>query len=137
MSKTLGFETMLAKKVSITLQDEALSVVLSWDCFDGDDCFEDFRIRATQRNSDPRVYEFGPCAIRAVRKMKQFLGDVAQQSVGGGFQHPDVRTYDWYRIGSDLKLLVKFEGSKFEAEHTLKSPTIQIAEEPYSYDQKA
>jgi len=128
---------MLAKSVSITLNDAALSVALKWDRFDGDDCFEDFGITVTPRSSDSRVYEFGPCAVHAVRKMKLFLAEQGQQSVGGGFQYPDVRTYDWYRVGSDLKLVVKFEGSRFEAQHELKSPVVRIAEEPYSYDHKA
>ena len=128
---------MLSKSVNIVLNDEALSVVLAWDRFDGDDGFEDFRIVVTPLGSDSRIYEFGPCAVRAVRKMKQFLADQAQQSVGAGFQFPDVRTYDWYRCGSDLKLVVRFEGSRFDAQYALESPAVQVAEEPYHYDHEA
>ncbi len=128
---------MLAESVSITLDDAALSVALKWDRFDGDDCFEDFRITVTPRDSDSRVYEFGPCAVHAVRKMKRFLADQGQQAVGGGFRYPDVRTYDLYHFGSDLRLVVKFEGSSFEAQHEMKSPVVRISEEPYSYDHKA
>ena len=109
-------------------------MVLAWERYDGDDCFEDFRITVIPLNSAIQVYEFGPCAVRAVRKMKLFLSDKAQQSVGGGFRHPDIRTYDWERRGSDLTLVVKFDGSGLTAEHVVKNPGISIIEEPFSYD---
>lgn len=125
---------MASKAVKIALEDETREVLLVWDRFDGDDCFEEFRIIVTPRGTEVRVYEFGPCAVHAVRKMSAFLSDHAQQSVGGGFRHPDIRTYDWQRSGSDLKLVVKFEGSRLANEHVMKSPKVTITEEPYSYE---
>ena len=126
---------MASKAVNIGLKDGTQEVLLAWARFDGDDCFEDFRITVVSRDSDAQVYEFGACTVRAVRKMKLFLSDHTQQSVSGGFRHPDIRTYDWHRIGSELKLGVKFEGSSLAVDYTLKNPAISITEEPFSYDE--
>src|SRR4051812_35086220 len=101
---------MASRTVKIQVKDESLAIWLWWDRFDGDDCFEDFRITVAPKAAESRVYEFGPCAIRAVRKMNQFLSDPTIPSVSGGFRHPDIRTYEWTRAGADLKLTVKFEG---------------------------
>jgi hypothetical protein len=125
---------MASRAVHIRLKDELNEVVLAWERFDGDDCFEDFRITVIPLDADVRVYEFGPCAVRAVRKMKLFLSDKAQQSISGGFRHPDIRTYDWERRGSDLTLVVKLEGSGLTAEHVVKTPVISIVEDAISYD---
>ena len=125
---------MASRAVKIGLKDDTQEVVLAWERFDGDDCFEDFRITVTPRGSDVRVYEFGPCAVRAVRKMKLFLSDISQQSVSGGFRHPDIRTYDWQRSGSELTLVVKFEGNRLVAHHVMKSPEVSFTQEPFSYD---
>lgn len=74
---------MAARSVKIEMKDESLAVRLAWDCFDGDDCFEDFRITIAPSRGARRIYEFGPCAVRAVRKMKQFLSDSTIASVSG------------------------------------------------------
>jgi hypothetical protein len=66
--------------------------------------------------------------------MKLFLSDSAQQSVGGGFRHPDVRTYDWRRSGSEFTLLVKFEGSGLAAEYVVQNPEVSVIEDSFSYD---
>jgi hypothetical protein len=125
---------MASRDVTIGLKDDTQEVLLAWERFDGDDCFEDFRITITPRGSDVRVYEFGPCVVRAVRKMKLFLSDNAQQSVSGGFRNPDVRTYDWQRSGSELRLVVKFEDRGLAAEHVIKNPEISVIDESCSSD---
>jgi len=119
---------MVSRTVKIEMKDKSLTVRLLWDRFDGDDCFDDFRITVAPSAGESRVYEFGPCAVRAVRKMKQFLSDPTIESVGGGFRHPDIRTYEWTRVGDDLKLIVKFEGRHSEAVHTLRNPIIATDE---------
>ena len=53
---------------------------------------------------------------------------------GRSFRHPDVRTYDWQRNDSELRLVVRFEGSEIADEYVMKSPKVSITEEPYSYD---
>lgn len=128
---------MASKSVRVALKDGHLEVLLAWEQFDGDDCFEDFRIIVYPRGSVSHVYEFRPCAVHAVRKLKEFISDSSVQSVGGGFRHPDIRTYDLHRVGADLRLAVKFEGTRFEALHVLESPEIRFEEEPYLYAAEA
>jgi hypothetical protein len=50
---------MASRSVKIGLKDDTQEVLLAWERFDGDDCFEDFRITVTPRGSGVRVYEFG------------------------------------------------------------------------------
>lgn len=107
---------------TILITSEACEVSLVWDEYDGDDCYDDFRIVVAPRDGAKNTFCFGACGVRALRKMREFLGDDALSTVGGGFRNPDVRTYDWYRQRKDLKLVVVFEGEGVHFECLLVCP---------------
>jgi hypothetical protein len=108
----------------IKLETASDRLCFDWSGFDGDDCFGSFVI-SVFCNDHLHSFDFGACAVQLLRKMSRFLSSPSQPSVGGGFRHPDIRTYDLHRIDDGFRLVVQFEGSGLHEEFTLVRPTIE------------
>jgi hypothetical protein len=59
-------------------------------------------------------------------KFVRFIGDTSQPTVGGGFQHPDIRSYDLHRSGESYRLVVHFEGSGLHEEFHIRQPAVHV-----------
>lgn len=97
-----------------------------WCGFDGDDSFGSFRVTVAE-NGQEREFDFGPCVVRAVRKLREFFRGGGQDTVGGGFRNPDIRYYDVYRVAAgQYRLVIRFEGSGLHEEFHLKEPNLNL-----------
>jgi hypothetical protein len=112
----------------IRLKSDGAEIFFEWLGFDGDDCFDDFHIIVTENGKKHR-FDYGPCVVNGVRKMKRFFGDVSQNTVGGGFRHPDIRHYDLHRSGDSYRLVIHFEASGMHQEFQIHRPFVHIADE--------
>ena len=108
----------------IQLESASTRVRLDWRDFDGDDCFGSFIISAF-RDGGAQHFDFGPCAVRALRRMSRFISSPAESSVSGGFRYPDVRTYELQRTGEGFRLVVRFEASHSHQEFVLVHPSTE------------
>ena len=117
----------LESGAQINLKSEFVEVRFEWLGFDGDDCFEDFRVVVIERGSR-QGFEFGPCVVRDLRKLARFFSDPTQTTVGGGFRNPDIRQYDVHRKGDDCRLVIDFAEVSLHAEFEIRSPAVHIDE---------
>ena len=124
----------MKRSAHIEITGDTVKVRFDWVVFDGDDCFEDFFITITT-DGETRRFDFGPCAISGLRKLVRFFGDPAQETVSGGFRHPDIRYYDLLRSAEGYRLVVRYEGSGLHEELHIHHPTVDIAGEYFqAYD---
>ena len=103
---------------SIQLNDSTLDIRLEWFDYDGDDCFRHFQILVLESDSRQK-FDFGGCAIFGLRKLSGFFSDATQKSAGLGFRYPDIRFCDFYREGSNYRLIIKFEGTNLHKEFAI------------------
>jgi hypothetical protein len=113
---------------NIRLKSEAVEICFEWLGFDDDDCFADFHITVAE-SGKIRRFDFGQCVVSGVRKPMRFFADTAQETVGGGFRHPDIRYYDLHRSGDDYRLVIRFEGSGLHEEFHIHQPSVYLADE--------
>lgn len=111
--------------VDIGVRSESANARLAWRAFDGDDSFENFTVTVRQ-NDEERNFEFGACVVWGLRKMTQFFSDDSQSTRGLGFRNPDIRYCDWFRQGSDLRLVIRFEERGEEVEFWFRAPVLEI-----------
>ena len=114
---------MRTKNTTIRVEDGSCAVSMIWTSFDGDDCFNAFTISVREAGKVPHAYNFGPCAVWCLRKMREFVSDPGVGTVGGGFRNPDIRTYDWYRDGENLRLDIQFVGTGLNHRFSLTNPS--------------
>ena len=95
---------MLPRNVQISVDSETCNAILRWTGFDGDDAFDSFQIQIQRKDAEPQCFEFGACAVWGLRRSTRFFSDQKEPATGGGFRHPDVRTYDWVRDGVILRV---------------------------------
>ena len=119
----------MTQTTQIALRSTTTTALFDWSSYDGDDCFEIFRI-IVSAEGETQQFDFGPCAIRAVRMMKEFLADDTKAEVGGGFRNPDIRYYDIYRSMGRLRIVIRFEGSGLNKEFIISDPDILITGDP-------
>jgi len=108
----------------IGVTSELCGVLFEWLDFDGDDCFSDFHIIVSQE-AGTRRFDFGPCVVSSLRRLAEFFTDQTQLTVGGGFQHPDIRYYDVHREHDGYCLAIRFENEPSERFH-IPAPLVQI-----------
>lgn len=113
------------QNAKIRLLNNFANISFDWFDFDGDDCFNDFQIIVAE-GQETKQFNFGRCAIFGLRKLSNFFLDKSQETVGLGFRNPDIRYCDIFRLGSDYRLVVRFEGNNLFEEINLKQPDIQI-----------
>ena len=112
----------------IRLKSDQLEMEFEWLGFDGDDCFNDFRINVIAKTGTRR-FDFGGCVVSGLRKLSRFFRDNTQTTVGGGFRKPDVRFYDVQRKNDGYSLVVRFEDSGIREEFYIRNPRTEIDDE--------
>lgn len=110
---------------SIRFKSVGVQIVFEWLDFDGDDCFDDFHIDVVTQ-TDNRRFDFGGCAVNGLRKVRRFLQDDTQTTVGGGFRNPDVCYFDLDRKNGGFSLVVRFEGKGISDKFNIQNPQIEI-----------
>jgi hypothetical protein len=118
---------IMERHAHIQLKAQSEEVCLRWAGFDGDDSFTDFHISVT-RGGDTRHFDFGPCAVFGLRKMRRFFTEATQQTAGLGFRHPDIRLCDVFRSDDSYKFVVQFEGSGLREEFQIHKPKIEVSD---------
>lgn len=112
----------------IRVKGNSAEAKFEWRGFDGDDCFNDFHINVTTEG-ETRRFDFGPCAVHGLRKLRKFFQDESLGEAGLGFRNPDVRTCDVHRAGDGYRLVVRFDGSGLKEEFLIDQPQLQIDDE--------
>ncbi|PTY07037.1 hypothetical protein DB347_10635 [Opitutaceae bacterium EW11] len=116
---------MLPRDVSIQIRSMDCEALLTWSGFDGDDGFEAFSIEVRGGTDEPKRFDFGGCVVWSLRRTTRLLAR-DELRASGGFKYPDVRTYEWEWIGSDLKLVVTYEGTRLHEEFLFQEPQIAV-----------
>ena len=111
----------------IRIKGDSMEVSFEWRDFDGDDCFNDFRINVTTETGTRR-FDFGGCAVSGLRKVSRFFRNETPNTVSGG-RNPDIRCYDLYREKDGYRLGVSFEGSGLCEEFYVRNPRTQVDDE--------
>jgi hypothetical protein len=112
----------------VHLKSQAIEVQFEWLDFDGDDCFNDFRIQVITATGTRR-FDFGGCAVHGLRTVSRFFRNVKERTVGGGFRNPDIRYYDVYREKDGYRLVLRFEGNGLREEFYIQNPSTEIDDE--------
>jgi len=113
---------------SIRLKSDRLTIRFEWLDFDGDDCFNTFRIDVVTE-ATTRRFDFGACGVNGLRKLSRFFRDTTQTTIGGGFRNPDVCYYDLDRKDNGYCLVVRFEDKRQEEEYNIQMPEVEIDDE--------
>lgn len=89
-----------------------------WDGFDGDDCFQSFRITVTEPGLT-QDFDFGPSVVWSLRWLNRFFANETQTQTRGGLSV--------YRSGQDFRMA--FEYNRKQHEFHLRSPQVQLDRE--------
>jgi len=109
----------------ICLSSRDAELRFDWLGFDGDDCFREFSV-TYRSGADEQRFEFGPCAVRGLRKLSCFFSDPAQESAGMGFRNPDIRYCDISREAGGYRVVVRYDGNGLHEEFLLGSPSLHM-----------
>ena len=104
-----------------------MGLQFEWRGFDGDDCFNDFHINVISQ-SKTRRFDFGPCVIYGLRKLRKFFREANQEEAGLGFRYPDIRCCELHRLDDEdgYSLAIRFQGSGLNEEFVVKHPSVEI-----------
>ena len=109
----------------IRVKGDSMELQFEWCGFDGDDCFSDFHINVVTQ-AETRRFDFGPCVIHGLRKLREFFRQGDQQEAGLGFRYPDIRYIDVRRGDDGYSLDIRFEGNGLKDEFSIKHPRTEI-----------
>ena len=118
----------MSSTAHIRLKSNLVELKFEWLDFDGDDCFNDFHIDVITETGT-RHFDFGGCVVNGLRQCSRFFRNGTQNTVSGGFRHPDVRSYDVYREKDGYRLVVRYEGSGLCEEFYIHNPQTDIDDE--------
>ena len=97
-----------------------------WSGFDLDDCFDLFQISVKDHGAE-EIYEFGPCAVWALRHLTRvFEAGLSEDAAGGGFRNPDPRFYELRKRGAAYNLIIRFPEKDLEKKFDLNQPEVTI-----------
>lgn len=108
----------LPKQASIRVHNNQSEWRFEWSGFDGDDCFQNFRLAVTEQGTTRHFY-VGAAVVWTLRWLTRFFEDQTLERAQG---HIPV-----FRCGQDYRLVIK-TGSRQE-EFYLKSPEVLLDRE--------
>ena len=117
----------MRNSASIRVKSDDAEVLFLWHGFDGDDCFNDFRIEISNRSGTER-FDFGGCVVWGLRKLVWFFRGKLDKA-GGGFRFPDIRTYDLTRTEDGYLLQISLETANRSEQIRLSNPTLIMDDE--------
>ena len=110
----------------ITIRDSETQVVLTFDSYDGDDCFDEHQIELTTAGGR-RTYHFGACAVYGLRKCVQFFRDSSKCEAGLGFQHDGrIKQYDFARTETGYIFKITYDRHELLESVVLTKPVVEI-----------
>jgi hypothetical protein len=112
----------------ICAKNTATDVQFVWTGFDGDDCFNDFHVVVTTKGGTQQ-FNFGSCAVYALRKLSTCFRGVGEPSASLGFRNPDIRSCDVLRLNDGYRIKVQFEGNGFSREFVIQKPSLELHDE--------
>ncbi|MFC5864246.1 hypothetical protein ACFPT7_18215 [Acidicapsa dinghuensis] len=117
----------MKNSASISIKGCDSDLLFEWLDYDGDDCFNDFHIVLSVGN-ELRRFDFGPCAVRGLKKFAQFFKGKLE-TVSSGFRFPDIRNCELIRVADGFQLQVRFEANDFSEQIHISEPAINIEDE--------
>lgn len=109
----------------ITIRDSEAQIILLFDGYDGDDCFEKHSIEVTKARESKTFY-FGGCAISGLRRYIDFFRKNGNSLVGCGFQHEGIiKEHDCVRREAGYKFSITFDQQEVESVF-LADPSVEI-----------
>jgi hypothetical protein len=89
-----------------------------WSGFDGDDCFNGYRLTVTE-NGTERSFDFGAAVVWSLRWLNRFFKDQSMEKTRGAISV--------VRVGQDFKLTFVHDGK--QEEFHLKRPEVELDRE--------
>jgi hypothetical protein len=109
---------VMPKQATIRAHNNEAEWRFDWSGFDGDDCFQSYRLTVTERGVT-RSFDFGAAIVRSVRWLNRFFKDQSLEETRGGISV--------CRSGQDYKMAFEIDGK--QEEFHLKSPEVQLDRE--------
>jgi hypothetical protein len=108
----------LPRSASILIRNSESEWRFDWSGFDGDDCFENYRVTITARGV-ARHFDFGRAVVWSLRWLNRFFADQKLEKTQGGLCV--------YRSGRDLRMVLEFDQA--QQEFHLINPEVQLDRE--------